>query len=367
MTKNNIKIGIIGCGNIAHQKHLPSLKKLGEQVSLIGFCDELEERALEAGNEYGNSGFKVYTDYRELLINESIDVVHVLTPNISHAEISIAALEAGKHVMCEKPMAINSKEAKKMVDAAERTGKKLTIGYQHRFRKDSQFLKEAIKNNELGDIYHAKSHAVRRRGVPTWGVFLDKNKQGGGALIDIGTHALDLTLWLMDNYEPELVDGAVHRKLTEKSDGNMFGKWDTGKFSSDLEDSAFGYIKMKNGATIFLEAAWALNVIDPKESQVTLCGTEAGAEMFGNPDDNEGYVVLNTSKYNRLIDSNTKTDNLIESLKWKEDLGYLEAKNWINAIENNTDPMVLPQQAYNVTRILEAIYLSAETRNSVQI
>ncbi|KAA2301378.1 Gfo/Idh/MocA family oxidoreductase, partial [Clostridioides difficile] len=145
----------------------------------------------EAKQKYGTTEAEVYTDYQELLKDESLDIVHVLTPNISHAEISIAALEAGKHVMCEKPMAKTSAEAQLMLEAAERTGKKLTIGYNNRFREDSQYLKKVCEAGDLGHIYFAKAHAIRRRAVPTWGVFLDEEKQGGGPLIDIGTHALD--------------------------------------------------------------------------------------------------------------------------------------------------------------------------------
>ena len=126
-------------------------------------------------------------------------MVHVLTPNRDHSYITVDALEAGKHVMCEKPMAINTAEAQKMIDAAKRTGKKLTIGYQNRFRPDSRYHKQVCEEGDLGEIYYARAQAIRRRAVPTWGVFLDEEKQGGGPLIDIGTHALDLTLWTMNN------------------------------------------------------------------------------------------------------------------------------------------------------------------------
>src|SRR5690625_2590043 len=366
MRKENVRVGIIGCGNIAFQKHLPSLGKLGDEVSLVGFCDIVKERADKAVAEYGVEEATVYEDYKKLLQDESIDVVQVLTPNVSHSYITVDALEAGKHVMCEKPMAINSKEAKLMVDAAKRTGKKLTVAYQHRHRRDSFFLNKVIEDGDLGEIYFAKSHAVRRRGVPTWGVFLDKEKQGGGALIDIGTHALDLTLWLMDNYKPKSVMGSTYSKLNDKPDGNVFGRWDAEKFAG-VEDSAFGYIKMENGATITLEASWALNMINAKESQVTLCGTEAGAEMFGDADANEGYVVLNTSKHDQLLEMETHPSNLMPSLQAEEDIGYLEAQRGIAAVVNDKEPMVKPEQAYAVTQVLEAIYKSAETGQSVQI
>lgn len=171
----------------------------------------------------------------------------MLTPNSTHAEVSIAAMESGKHVMCEKPMAKTYAEAKAMVDVAHRTGKVLNIGYQCRYRADAQYLKQACEDGELGDIYFAKALAVRRRAVPTWGVFLDKDKQGGGPLIDMGTHALDMTLWMMDNYEVESVTGSTFQKLADQTNtGNRWGDWDPAKFT--VEDSAFGFIKMKNGA-----------------------------------------------------------------------------------------------------------------------
>ena len=156
---DKVRIGIIGCGGIANGKHMPSLKKLPD-VEMVAFCDIVEERAQKAAREYGVEGAKVYTDYKELLKDKTIDVVHVLTPNKQHSFITVDALEAGKHVMCEKPMAINGVEALKMLDAAKRTGKKLTIGYQNRYRPDSLYLTRACENDELGEIYYARAHAV---------------------------------------------------------------------------------------------------------------------------------------------------------------------------------------------------------------
>ena len=187
-----IKVGIIGCGGIANGKHMPALKAV-KDCEMVAFCDIIPERAEKACAKYGAEGAKVYVDYKELLKDGSIDVVHVCTPNRSHSFITVDALEAGKHVMCEKPMAINSEEAKKMLDAHKRTGKMLSIGYQSRFRDDSQYMKQEVEDGTLGDIYYARATALRRRKVPTWGVFLNEYEQGGGPLIDIGTHALDLT------------------------------------------------------------------------------------------------------------------------------------------------------------------------------
>ncbi|WP_068773547.1 Gfo/Idh/MocA family protein [Paenibacillus sp. FJAT-26967] len=354
------RIGIIGCGGIANGKHLPSLAKL-PNVELAAFCDIILERAENAKKQYGSGDACVYQDYRELLKDSSLDIVHVCTPNDSHADITIAALEADKHVMCEKPMAKTSADARRMVEAAKRTGKKLTIGYNNRFRSDSQYLKRLCQDGELGEVYFAKAHAIRRRAVPTWGVFLDEEKQGGGPLIDIGTHALDLTLWMMDNYKPKVVLGTAYHKLSHRADAaNAFGPWDPAKFT--VEDSAFGMITMENGATIMLESSWALNTLEVDEAKCTLSGTEGGADM-------KNGLRINGEKNSRLYTQNIElssggvafyegdTDNAPD----------LEMRLWIDAIENDKDPVVTPEQALVVSEILEAIYESSKTGKAVYL
>ncbi|MDR1506336.1 MAG: Gfo/Idh/MocA family oxidoreductase [Treponema sp.] len=360
-----LKAGIVGCGGIAGQKHFPALSLLKDEVEITYFCDIIEERAVNASKEFGIPGAKVSTDYKDVVNDGSIDIIYVLTPNVNHSPITCDALAAGKHVMCEKPMAINYAEGKKMLDAARASGKKLTIGYQNRFRRDSRELFARSRDGELGEVYFAKAHAVRRRAVPTWGVFPDKAKQGGGPLIDIGTHALDLTLWFMNNYEPECVLGQTFQKLKDYPDGNMFGPWDPAKF--ETEDSAFGMIRMKNGAAIYLEAAWALNVLDPKEAQVTLCGTKAGAEMFGDAWKNEGYNIINKVEHNNLVSIQPSGAGGVYGFAsaGSQAPQDLEARQWIGAIKNNSDPLVKPEEALVVTRILEAIYESAYSKKPV--
>lgn len=171
------RVGVIGCGGIANGKHLPALSRQ-DKVQVVAFCDIIKERAEAAAEQYGGADAAVYTDYQELLKDASIDIVHVLTPNDAHAEISIAALEAGKHVMCEKPMAKTAADAKRMAEAAKRTGMKLTIGYDNRFRQDSLYLKKVCEAGELGHIYYAKAHAIRRRAVPTWGYSWMRRSRG---------------------------------------------------------------------------------------------------------------------------------------------------------------------------------------------
>ena len=350
-----IKIGIIGCGGIANGKHMPALAKV-EDAEMVAFCDIIPERAEKAAKEFGTPDAKVYTDYRELLKDKTIDVVHVCTPNRSHSFITVDALEAGKHVMCEKPMAINSAEAQKMLDAAKRTGKKLSIGYQNRFRDDSLYLKKEAEDGTFGDIYFAKATAIRRRAVPTWGVFLNEYEQGGGPLIDIGTHALDLTLWIMNNYKPKYCVGTAYHKLNNDTDqANMWGNWEPEKFT--VEDSAFGFVVMENGATIMLESSWALNTLDVREATTAFCGTKAGADMIGGVRING---VRNGRQY--VLEPNFKVGGVaFNDGKKGEGPADREERLWIEAVRNDTAPITLPEQAFCVTRILEGIYTSAKT------
>lgn len=349
-----VRVGIIGCGGIANGKHMPSLKQL-PNVKMVAFCDIIEERAIKARADYGTPDCAVYTDYTELLEDKSIDVVHVCTPNRAHSFITVDALHAGKHVMCEKPMAINSEEAKKMLDAAKETGKKLTIGYQSRQRADSRYLKNECLAGTFGDIYYAKATALRRRAVPTWGVFLNEYEQGGGPLIDIGTHALDLTLWMMDNYQPKYCLGQTFHKLNKDTNqGNDWGNWDPEKFT--VEDSAFGMVVMENGAVINLESSWALNTLETREAVTSVCGTLAGADMI------DGLRINGIRQNYKYEFKPTFTGGgaaYFEGVS-SADPSVLEAAQWIDAVINDKTPCVTPEQAFTVTRILEGIYMSAK-------
>jgi predicted dehydrogenase len=358
-------------------KHLPMMKEI-QDVEVVAFCDIIREKAEKAAREWGAPEAFVCADYRELISRKDIDVVHVCTPNSSHAEITVAALQAGKHVMCEKPMAKTAAEAKAMLDAARATGKKLTIGYQNRFRKDSQFIKSLCTAGELGDIYLGKAFATRRRGVPTWGVFMNKELQGGGPLIDLGTHALDLTLWMMDNYEPVSVLGSTFNKIGKLgSPANSMGPWDPKKY--EVEDSAFGMVKFRNGATVVLEASWALNMIVANEAMTMLCGSKAGVDMFP-----AGGPIIRTSDFQAADGLHVRVngENLGKLYVQNYAMGAafigggpperfsgggLEMTTWMEAIREDKEVVVKPEQAYIVTRILEAIYQSAASGQLVDL
>lgn len=352
-----IKIGFIGCGNIARNKHLSGLSKI-EGVLPLGFYDPFNSSAEGCLKDFGCKESKTYSSVEELLNNKDIDTVHICTPNNSHAELTLMAIKAGKNVMVEKPMAISSKDAKAMVDAAKEADVKLTIGHQQRFREDSQQLYKLVQSGELGEIYLAGAHSVRRRGVPSWGQFLNKEIQGGGPLIDVGCHALDLTLWLMDNYKPKMVVGNIYQKLGKQSGlSNSWAPWNPDKF--EVEDSAFGFITMENGATLTLETSWALNTLDISNVTTSLCGTKGGADMRDG-------LRINLDK-----DGILQTVSPLQKAKCEFPdknpltVGDLEMASWINAIRTNTDPVVKPRQVLVVTQIIEALYESSKTGKPV--
>ncbi len=373
----NIRAGIIGCGFIANGKHLPSMARVGG-VEVVAFCDLIIEKAQKAAEKYGAPDAQVCVDYHDVIKRDDIDVIHVCTPNSTHAEITVAALKAGKHVMCEKPMAKTAAQAKAMLDAARETGKLLTIGYQNRYRDDSLFMKGLCEAGDLGEIYFAKAFATRRRGVPTWGVFMDKEKQGGGPLIDLATHALDLTLWMMNNYEPDTVLGSTFDKIAKLgSPANSMGPWDPATY--EVEDSAFGLVKFKNGATVMVEASWALNMIVSNEAMTMLCGTKAGADMFPptgpivrTADFQSAGTVqvrVNGEKNGKLYIQNYAMGAAFIGGGAAEDFagGTKEMQTWLNAVRGEGELIVRPEQAYMVTCILESIYNSASSGDVVHM
>lgn len=370
MKDGKLQIGFIGCGGIARQKHFPGM--IQTDCDLVGFCDLVAERAESAAKEFGTKDAKVYLDYNELLADPTIDAVHVLTPNVSHCEITVAALEAGKHVLCEKPMAATEADAKKMLEARDRTGKILTIGYQYRHFAENQVAKKVVEDGWLGDIYYAEATNMRRRGVPTWGVFTDKEKQGGGPLIDIGTHALDLTLFMLNNYDVEYVVGTSFEKLGRLLDPEHQGQvgfrgeqnsWDN--LTYEVEDFAVGQIKMKNGTVINLKTSWAVNIAPDAgangQATVLLAGTKGGLDTI------EQRVRLNhvVAGQQAITYVGQKIAPFLPGFSVGPVPPSVEAEIWVKVLKGEGELFVTADQAYMVTKILAAIYESSKTGKMV--
>jgi len=347
-----LKVGIIGVGGIAKGAHIPGYLSVSDKVEIYALCDIIPERAEKRAKELGVE--HVFTDFNDLVAMKEIDVVSVCTSNYAHAPATIAALEAGKHVICEKPMAKTAEEAEEMIKAYKKSGKLLTIGYQWRFDPEIQALKRHIEAGDFGNIYYAKAIATRRRGVPARGDFLNLEKQGGGPLVDIGTHALDLTLYLMNNHEPDVVLGSSYNEIAHKGCLNNWGDFDPKDYQ--VEDAAFGLVKMKNGATVSLETSWLMNIMEDEIFGTEVYGSKAGAVFHaGKPVTivNEAYDRVNV---NQVVRRNSNLN------------GYqAEIAHFIDCVIQGKEPLVKPEEALAVMKIQDAIYKSQKTKQAIKI
>lgn len=345
-----LKVGIIGAGGIAHYAHIPGWRNLPEEVELVAICDIIPERAVRAAED--NDIPQAYGSAEEMLAQHKLDIVSVCVHNSAHRECTIMALEAGGNVLCEKPIAMNSAEAEEMIAAAERAGKVLMVGQNHRFAPESQTAKRFIEDGLLGEAYYGEATEMRRRGIPGWGVFHIKKYSSGGPLIDIGVHGLDLVLWLMGNPEPVAVSGVTYQKFGKRQDVAITwgGEWNREEF--DVEDMAVGLIRLENGASIVLRMSWAANVEDDFHSMRVL-GTEGGLK---NPP-----FTLFRELSGKLVDISPKW------LPQVEKSHYEEMKHFAAVVRGEEELIVQPWQSLQVQRILDALYESAEKGREVQI
>ena len=272
----DLKVGIIGVGGIA-KTHVPGWKA-SPHTEIVAACDIVESTVQAFGAEHGIA--RLCTDSAELINDPSIDIIDVCTPNNFHAPLTIAALNAGKHVICEKPLAPTPADVKAMIEARNRSGKLLMTAQHFRFRGSSKAMKREIDGGALGNVYHARSWMLRRCIAPTPLGFITKKLATGGPTIDIGVHILDLTLWLMGNPEPVAVTGVARAELAHLP--GAFTQWKGGlpiPPEYDVEDFAAAFVRFKNGATLVLEVSWLLHHDTAGEDmQMWLYGTKAGCQ-----------------------------------------------------------------------------------------
>ena len=359
MTKDKkIAIGIIGFGGIAKAAHAPGYKRLPDECEIVAAADIEPARLDEARSEKWNIP-NVFEDYKKMLEMPEIDAISVCTPNYIHMQPTLDAFAAGKHVLCEKPMAMNAGEAKQMIAAAAKAHKKLQIGFNMRFGSGPQAARRAVEEGVFGDIYYARARAVRRRGVPGWGVFIDKEKQGGGPLIDIGVHITDMTLWLMGHPKPIAASGQTYTKFgTREGVLGQMGKWDPKKYT--VEDFATALIRFDNGATLSLESSFIANLAK-EEFSTHIFGTGAGAFLDGNANE----LSIFREEFGTLTDSKPGWLPRVESSHAEEIRAFVRAiREDIPVAETGA---ATGEQALMVTQIMDAIYASSEAGREVLI
>lgn len=349
---NKIKIGIIGTGGIS-TFHIDSYLK-NPHVEVVAFCD-INPQQLEAMSKRYNID-NIYTDVNDMLAQTEMDAVSVCTWNNAHADCTVAALKAGKHVLCEKPMSVSETEALRMEAAARESGKLLQIGFVRRFGNDCTVLKDFIDNDTLGEIYFAKVSYLRRNGNPG-GWFGDKSRSGGGPLIDLGVHVIDLARYLMGNPKPVSVYGATFEKLFNrpgvKGKGGYLSTGISEKDICNVEDLAIATIRFENGAVISVETSFSLN-IERDTGTIELFGTKGGAKLDPSLrifNETNGYLT------NLSLDMSTELsfDGLFEN----------EVNHFVDCILNETTCRAPANDGVALMKILDAIYRSAETGHEV--
>ncbi|NLG48824.1 MAG: Gfo/Idh/MocA family oxidoreductase [Chloroflexi bacterium] len=340
-----VRIGIIGAGSIARYAHVPGYQAQ-PNVELVAAADAVPGRAAEFAAEFGIP--RAYDSTEEMLNNEQLDAVSVCTPNYAHKDATIAALNAGLHVLCEKPIAMNLAEGREMVETARRLNKVLQIGLHWRFTSEAQALKRFVVGGELGDIYYGEATCMRRRGIPGWGVFTQKQLQGGGALIDIGVHTLDHTMWLMGNPKPVSVMGATYAAFGKRADVVCIGApWDATKF--DVDDMGVAMVRFDNGPTLILRTSWAANIATSFQ-ETRILGTQGGATM--------SPLRIYKEMHQSLVDI---TPTFLPEVKPHTK----EIEHFIACVRGEAECIVVPEQVLDVQAVLDAVYRSAETGREV--
>ncbi len=270
---NKLRYGFIGAGGIAGT-HMQELAKR-DDVEFVAMADVSGDAMAGIRERYEVQ--HEFSDYRKMLRDERLDAVSVCTPNQFHMRHTIDALKAGCDVLCEKPLAMNAREGARMVATAEELHRKLAIGFQYRYNPRTTFLKRAAEEGQLGRIVYARVQALRRRGIPNWGVFGRKEVQGGGPLIDIGVHALEMTHYVMGSPTPVSAVGDIFSYLGNKRSDRVESVWKGWDWKHHtVEDLAVGRIRFEDGAVLTLEAGWAAH-IEKNIWTFELMGEEGGA------------------------------------------------------------------------------------------
>lgn len=343
------RIAVIGAGWAARIAHLPAYAANG--VTPVAIADLNEGVAAEQAKRHQIP--RVYTDWREMLAEEKPDAVSVCVPNVHHREPVLGCLAAGAQVLCEKPLATSVAEAEEMFAAAKSAGRSLMAAQNWRWNENSRALRRIVDSGDMGDVYYAEATAMRRMGIPTWGMFHYKEHSHGGALLDVGVHMLDLAVYLMDNPKPVRVSAQMAAKFGKRPEiaKQLRNAWDPARF--DVEDFAVALIHFDNSATLLLRASWATH-IDAETFQVRLLGTEAGATTTPP-------VVYRT---HAGIPADEKL--IVPPSEWTASYSR-EIAHWLKVVQGDAAPMVKPEETLNVQRIIDAAYRSAEEGREIAI
>lgn len=341
-----VQVGLIGCGSIS-ESHLQAYAA-NPHVKLVAACDLNLERAKEIAARYNIP--QVYTDYNELLAQPEVQAVSICTWNNSHAEISIAALRAGKNVLCEKPLCKTVDEALRIEQEVQNSGKLLQVGYVRRHASNIEVLKRFIDAGDLGEIYYAKASLIRRLGNPG-GWFADKERSGGGPLIDIGVHVIDLCWYLMGKPKVVSVSGNTYNKLGNRSHIENFDFYKAADYDGSkntVEDMANALIKFENGASLMVDVSFSLHARE-NSAQVSIFGDRGGAEI-------EPELSIATERHNTIINIDPQISH--PGFNFQDSFNR-EINHFIDNCRGITTNMCPVEDGVEMIKVLNAIYRSA--------
>jgi len=350
---NKLRIAVVGAGNISHA-HLTGYKEKPE-AQVVAVCDINEERAKGRAEEFGIP--KVYTDYREMLKNEDIDAVDVCTWNSEHAPISIAALNHGKHVQCEKPMTMTVRQALEVQEAVRKSGKVFQVGFVRRHDQRVKMFKEFIDAGDLGEIYYAKTSCLRRYGNPG-GWFSDLARSGGGPVFDLSVHFVDLCWYLMGCPKVKSVSANVYHKLGNRKNIRYLSAYRASDFDAeknDVEDAANALIRFENGASLLLDVSYDLHGDQPEELNVKLYGTKGGIQL-------EPSLWMVTEKHDTILNIKPQMDS--EGFDWFASFGA-EMSSFVDSCLGNSELVSPVESGVEIMKILCAVYESAKLQKEI--
>ncbi len=350
---SRIKVGVIGLGSIS-EMHIQGYLR-NPDAELIAVTDMNEDRARKKAEELNIPHY--YTDYHEMLRNKEVDAVSICTWNNTHAEIAIAALEAGKNVLIEKPLCRTMEEARSIEACAKRYPNQfLQIGYVRRFGTNTQVLKRFIDNGELGDIYYSKASCLRVLGNPG-GWFADKERSGGGPLIDIGVHVIDLCWYLMGKPKVKSVSGNTYHKLGNRSNvefKSFYKAADYDAKQNTVEDLANALIRFDNGASLLVDVSFSLYA-KKEEVRVSLHGNKGGAEI-------EPALEIFTEKNNIMLNSTPQIDHLTFDF---ENGFQNEINHFIACIQGKEQNIAPVEDGVEIMKILTGVYESSKQQTEI--
>ncbi|NGM71028.1 Gfo/Idh/MocA family oxidoreductase [Natronolimnobius sp. AArcel1] len=351
MIGTGIGVGIVGLGGMGHL-HARSIDELGGDV--VAGADLVPEQRDRFASEFGATTYETHED---LVVDDDVDAVIVTTPNRFHEPITVAALEAGCHVLVEKPLAHTLESAERIAATAEQSDGICMVGFHNRHAGSMAMFGEQHARGRFGELTHIEANYVRRRGVPgpgSW--FTDPDLAGGGALLDIGVHALDLALYTLDFPEITEVSGVARTTFgtrEEYADPDGFGdNWDAEAETYEVDDSVSAFIRTADGQTISLEAAWATNREESMDFRIR--GTEAGAQ-FDIGDTDIELLEAGTAGVEHYADTELTGDPSITGYA-QQDEQFLSAIAAGRQPETNTI-----EEALLVQRVIDAIYRSSES------